>query len=45
MISLKKKLLGINKKSNEEYVFSVRSGKYKIEFGTLENISNQSLEN
>ena len=36
---LKKEVIGLNKKSNGEYVFSVRSGNYKIEFGELENIA------
>lgn len=34
---LKKEIIGINKMSNE-YVFSVRSGDYKIEFGDLKDV-------
>ncbi|WP_299050285.1 cell division protein FtsQ [uncultured Polaribacter sp.] len=32
---LKKEVVGIHKKEGEEYQFSVRSGDYKIDFGTL----------
>lgn len=35
---LKKEIIGIDKISNEEYVLSARSGKYKIEFGHLVDI-------
>ena len=36
---LKKEIIGIDKKSNDEYVFSVRSGNYKIEFGSLDDVT------
>ena len=35
----KKEIIGIDKKSNGEYVFSTRSGSYKIEFGSLKDIT------
>ena len=35
---LKKEIIGIDKISNGEYVFSTRSGNYKIEFGNLEDV-------
>lgn len=35
---LKKEVVGIHKLANNEYQFSVRSGDYKIDFGTLSEI-------
>ena len=36
---LKKEIIGIHKTQNNEFVLSVRSGQYKIEFGSLEEIN------
>ena len=36
---LKKEIIGIHKTQNNEFVLSVRSGQYKIEFGFLEEIN------
>jgi cell division protein FtsQ len=34
---LKKEVIGIHKTQNDEFILSVRSGQYKIEFGSLKN--------
>lgn len=36
---LKKEIIGIHKTQNEEFILSVRSGQYKIEFGSLEEMN------
>ena len=36
---LKKEIIGIHKTQKNEFVLSVRSGQYKIEFGSLEEIN------
>ena len=36
---LKKEIIGIHKTQNNEFILSVRSGQYKIEFGFLEEIN------
>ncbi|WP_347173613.1 cell division protein FtsQ/DivIB [Polaribacter uvawellassae] len=36
---LKKEIIGIDKTQNNEFILSVRSGQYKIEFGFLEDIN------
>ena len=35
---LKKEIIGIHKKENNEYVLNVRSGSYKVEFGNLDEV-------
>ena len=35
---LKKEVVGIHKTQNEEFILSVRSGKYKIELGTIKQV-------
>jgi cell division protein FtsQ len=36
---LKKEIIGIHKTQNNEFILSVRSGRYKIEFGSLEKMN------
>ncbi|NVK52737.1 MAG: cell division protein FtsQ [Flavobacteriaceae bacterium] len=36
---LKKEIIGIHKTQNDEFILSVRSGQYKIEFGTLKEMN------
>ena len=36
---LKKEVIGIHKTQNKEFILSVRSGRYKIEFGSLEKMN------
>ena len=43
---LKKEIIGIHKTQNNEFILSVRSGRYKIELGSLEkmNVKFQKLK-
>lgn len=41
---LKKEIVGIHKTNSDEYIFAVRSGNYKIEFGKLINIQQKFLK-